>query len=151
MNLNEDLYKEIILDHYKSKKNRKRLPDAARHLEAANPSCGDDIDLYLEVENGKIQDAAFEGMGCSICLASADMMCDAFRGKTLAEANSLIDKFKGMLTRNEVPEFPDEAADLEAMQGVAKFPLRIKCALLAWTTAHQLVAEENKSEAEKSS
>ncbi|WP_455381721.1 Fe-S cluster assembly sulfur transfer protein SufU [Salinispira pacifica] len=150
MNLNDDLYKEIILDHYKSKKNRKRIADA-KHLEAANPSCGDDIDLYLEVENGRIKDAAFEGMGCSICLASADMMCDAFRGKTVEEAKGLIDKFKGMLTRNEMPEFPEEAADLEAMQGVAKFPLRIKCALLAWTTAHQLVAEDERSGTEAQS
>jgi len=150
MNLNEDLYKEIILDHYKSKKNRKRLAEA-KHLEAANPSCGDDIDLYLEVKDGRIADAAFEGMGCSICLASADMMCDAFRGKTVEEAKALIDKFKGMLTRNEEPSFPDEAADLEAMQGVAKFPLRIKCALLAWTTAHQIVNDDTGSKETQSS
>jgi nitrogen fixation NifU-like protein len=139
MNLNEDLYKEIILDHYKSKRNRKRIPTANLHLEAANPSCGDDIELFLDVKDGLIEDAAFEGMGCSICMASADMMCDAFRGKSVEDARSLIDQFKGMLTRNESPDFPDQAADLEAMQGVAKFPLRIKCALLAWTTANLLV------------
>ncbi|HUX49220.1 MAG TPA: SUF system NifU family Fe-S cluster assembly protein [Spirochaetia bacterium] len=144
MNLNEDLYKEIILDHYKSRKNRKRIETANLHLEAANPSCGDDIDLYLDVKDGQIQDVAFEGMGCSICMASADMMCEAFRGKSVEEAQQLIDKFKGMLTRNESPDFPDEAADLEAMQGVAKFPLRIKCALLAWTTANQLVSPKDK-------
>lgn len=145
MNLNEDLYREIILDHYKSTKNRKRMPDAALHLEGANPSCGDDIELFLEMDDGKIKDISFEGMGCSICLASADMMCEAFRGKTVEEAKGIFERFKGMLTRNEEPEFSDDIADLEAMQGVRKFPLRIKCALLAWSTAKELVGDTSSS------
>ncbi len=145
MNLNDDLYRDIILDHYKSTKNRKRLPDADLQLEGANPSCGDDIELFVDVDDGKIKDIAFEGMGCSICLASADMMCEAFRGKTVAEAQAILEKFKGMLTRNEEPMFPDEIADLEAMQGVSKFPLRIKCALLAWSTMKELVGENTTS------
>lgn len=141
MNLNDDLYREIILDHYKSTKNRRRLPEAGLHLEGANPSCGDDIELFVDVKEGTIHDIAFEGMGCSICLASADMMCEAFRGKSVEEANAIIEQFKGMLTRNEEPSFPDEISDLEAMQGVRKFPLRIKCALLAWSTARELVGD----------
>jgi nitrogen fixation NifU-like protein len=141
MNLGDDLYREIILENYKSTRNKRTLESPAYHQEGVNPSCGDDIELYLKSDGEKITDASYEGMGCSICLASANMLCDAIKGMDVKEAEALIDKVKGMLTRNEVPDFPDGAEDLEAIQGVANYPVRIKCALLSWNTLNQILEE----------
>ncbi|MFP4382805.1 MAG: Fe-S cluster assembly sulfur transfer protein SufU [Spirochaetia bacterium] len=144
MNLDEELYREIIMENYRSTKNKHTLEGAVRHHEGANPSCGDDIELFLMLEDGKVTDVSYEGIGCSICLASANMLCDAVKGMTLPEVDELIGMFKGMLTREEEPEFPEELSDLEAMQGVRKYPLRIKCALLAWTTLEEMLEEGEK-------
>lgn len=141
MNLGDDLYREIILENYKSTKNRGVLDDPAYHQEGVNPSCGDDIELYLRSDGEQITDVSYEGMGCSICLASANMLCEAIKGMKVAEAEELIDRVKGMLTRNETPEFPDGAEDLEAIQGVANYPVRVKCAMLSWNTLHQILEE----------
>ena len=139
MNYTGDLYKEIILDHYKSKVHKHRIEDADFSNEGANPSCGDEIELFLKVEGDTITEASYEGMGCSISIASADMLCEALHGMKTGEARQLIGKFRGMLTKNEEPDFPDEISDLEAMQGVRQYPLRIKCALLSWTTLEQIL------------
>jgi nitrogen fixation NifU-like protein len=141
MNLGDDLYKEIILDHYKSRKNRRRLEPVDYHREGVNPSCGDDIELFINTDGDTITEVTYDGVGCSICTASADMLCEALTGAPVEAARELLDRFKGMLTRSEEPDFPDEAADLEAMQGVRNFPVRIKCALLAWNTLEQILQE----------
>ncbi|MFW5684636.1 MAG: Fe-S cluster assembly sulfur transfer protein SufU [Spirochaetota bacterium] len=141
MNFGDDLYREIILENYKSTKNRRALDDPAFHQEGVNPSCGDDIELYIRSDGEQITDVSYEGMGCSICLASANMLCDAIKGMKVSEAEALIDRVKGMLVRNETPDFPDGAEDLEAIQGVANYPVRVKCALLSWNTLHQILEE----------
>ncbi len=143
MNFADDLYKEIILDHYRNTTNRRRLDPADFHEEGVNPSCGDDIELFLNTDGETITEISYDGVGCSICTASADMLCEALSGAPLAAALALLEKFKGMLTRGENPEFSDEASDLEAMQGVRNFPVRIKCALLAWNTLEQILNEIN--------
>lgn len=132
----EELYREVILDHYRSPRNRGTLEDPTVVVELSNPLCGDEITLALRVEEGVVQAVRFGGRGCSISQSSASMMTEAVEGKRLGEALDLIKRFKGMM-RGEVR--PDEAdlGDLEALQGVAKFPVRIKCAVLAWEALRQ--------------
>lgn len=139
MNLSDDLYREIILENYKSAKNRRKLDPADHHHEGMNPSCGDDIELYVNLEGDSMGEVTYEGVGCSICMASANMLCEALEGVTVGEAAALLDKVKGMLTRAEDPDFPDQASDIEALQGVRRFPVRVKCALLAWNTLRQIL------------
>lgn len=142
MNFGDDLYREIILENYKSKKNKRVLEDANRHEEGVNPSCGDDVELYMRVVDGTIEEVTYDGVGCSICLAAANMLCESLTGMSISEAMELIGRFKGMLVEGQEPDFPDDLADLEAMQGVRKFPVRIKCALLSWNTAEQILNQE---------
>jgi len=139
MNIADDLYKEIILDHYRSKKNRRRLDPADYHQEGVNPSCGDDIELFIKTDGGIISEVTYDGIGCSICTASANMLCEALVGNSIEFAGKVLSRFKGMLIRAEEPDFPDSAADLEAMQGLRDYPVRIKCALLAWNTLDQIL------------
>jgi nitrogen fixation NifU-like protein len=146
----EDLYREIILDHYRNPRNRGELPTPpARRIEGFNPLCGDEIVVYLDVEDGRIADLRIGGQGCSISQSSASMMSSAVKGKTVGEARALIRAFKGMMSIHEhrldgdeepVPEATHEdvkLGDLEALQGVVKFPVRIKCATLSWNTLAQ--------------
>ena len=134
MSIEEDIYKEIILENYKATRNKRSVEEPTHHAEGANPSCGDDMELHMRAENGRIVDIAYEGMGCSICCASANLLCDAVRGKTFGEAQAIVSQYRSMLLEDAEPEFPDDAGDLEAMEGVKKYPVRIKCALLAWNT-----------------
>ncbi|MBM3450006.1 MAG: SUF system NifU family Fe-S cluster assembly protein [Armatimonadetes bacterium] len=126
----EELYREIILDHYQHPRNRGRLDGAEIKIEGANPSCGDEISLYARLRDGRIEDVRFEGHGCSISQASASMMTQQMKGKTLPEARALIGDFKGMM-RGQAPH-EEALGDLIALQGVRKFPVRIKCATLSW-------------------
>jgi len=132
----EDLYREIILDHYKNPRNRGSLEPPAVRSEGHNPLCGDEIEVFLTVDNGVISDIKIGGQGCSISQSSASMMSAAVKGKPVAEARALIHRFKHMMSIDEDGE-PDTSAplgDLEALQGVVKFPVRIKCAVLSWNT-----------------
>jgi len=143
----EDLYREIILDHYRNPRNRGELeaPPAMRE-EGFNPLCGDEVVVYLEVSEGRVSDVKINGQGCSISQSSASMMSSAVKGKTVGEARALIRAFKGMMSIHEqrLDGTPEEDAvpvdddvklgDLEALQGVVKFPVRIKCATLSWNT-----------------
>lgn len=140
----EDLYREIILDHYRTPRNRGELasPPAVTAL-GHNPLCGDEIQVFLDVRDGVIQDVKVGGQGCSISQSSASMMSQAVKGKSLAEVRALVRRFKGMMSIEDAEEAAaaDEAdnvevklGDLEALQGVVKFPVRIKCATLAWNT-----------------
>lgn len=148
----EDLYREIILDHYRAPRNRGELPVPPAHrVEGFNPLCGDEVVLYLDVADGAVSDLKISGQGCSISQASTSMMSAAVKGKPVAEARTLIRAFKALMSIHEskiggdaddVDTSVDELAgvrlgDLEALQGVVKFPVRIKCATLAWNTLAQ--------------
>jgi nitrogen fixation NifU-like protein len=152
----EDLYREIILDHYRNPRNRGELavPPATR-VEGFNPLCGDEIVLFLDVEGDKVTDVRIGGQGCSISQSSASMMSAAVKGRTLDEVRGLSRAFKAMMSIHEQsldgPDGNGEAAspgeaedvpdvklgDLEALRGVVKFPVRIKCATLCWNTLLQ--------------
>jgi nitrogen fixation NifU-like protein len=140
----EDLYREIILDHYRSPRNRGELPTPpAVMAEGHNPLCGDEITVYLDVHDGVVADVKVSGQGCSISQSSASMMSQAVKGKPVAEVRALVRRFKGMMsieddTAGDGADAPEIAlGDLEALQGVVKFPVRIKCATLAWNTLLQ--------------
>jgi nitrogen fixation NifU-like protein len=138
----DDLYREIILDHYRSPRNRGELEPPATHAVGHNPLCGDEIDVYLLVEDGIVTDVKVGGQGCSISQSSASMMSQAVKGKPVAQVRALVRRFKGMMSIEDETDTADATAeaeavklgDLEALQGVVKFPVRIKCATLAWNT-----------------
>ncbi len=139
----EDLYREIILDHYRSPRNRGELPPPARMAEGHNPLCGDEIQVYLDVADGKVVDVKIAGQGCSISQSSASMMSAAVKGKSIDEIRALVRRFKQMMSIEEEDDATSgidtsvKLGDLEALQGVVKFPVRIKCATLAWNTLIQ--------------
>jgi nitrogen fixation NifU-like protein len=161
----EDLYREIILDHYRSPRNRGELEVPPAHrVEGFNPLCGDEVVVYLVAEDGLVTDIAIAGQGCSISQSSASMMSAAVKGKSLAEARRLISSFKAMMSIHEqsiggdgseaeepepsrAPIPPEGLGELAALQGVVKFPVRIKCATLSWNTLSQALDEaENRAE-----
>jgi nitrogen fixation NifU-like protein len=154
----DDLYREIILDHYRSPRNRGELAPPAVRAEGHNPLCGDEIQVYLDVVDGVVNDIKITGSGCSISLSSASMMSQAVKGKKIADVKALVNRFRSMMgldiadadsdtdllsidddTEVAAPEV--KLGDLEALQGVVKFPVRIKCATLAWITLTQAMAE----------
>ena len=144
----EDLYREIILDHYRTPRNRGELPPPAAHAVGHNPLCGDEIDVYLTVDGDTVSDVKVSGQGCSISQSSASMMSQAVKGRSIAEVRALVRRFKGMMSIEEAaPEGATvdgadiKLGDLEALQGVVKFPVRIKCATLAWNTLTEALAE----------
>jgi nitrogen fixation protein NifU and related proteins len=152
----EDLYREIILDHYRAPRNRGELPTPPAHkVEGFNPLCGDEVVLYLDVDDGVVRDVRTGGQGCSISQASTSMMSAAVKGKPLADARRLIRAFKALMSIHESKLEGDTdgengaaldgvgLGDLEALQGVVKFPVRIKCATLAWNTLEQGLDESD--------
>ena len=144
----EDLYREIILDHYRSPRNRGELetPPAYRE-EGFNPLCGDEVVVYLVVDGDVVKDIAISGQGCSISQSSASMMSAAVKGKSVEEVRTLLRRFKTMMTVDDTTEDdrelvdPDTFGELAALQGVVKFPVRIKCATLSWNTLAQALDE----------
>lgn len=139
----DQLYRQVILDHSSHPHHYGDLKDASSEVELNNPTCGDVIKVQLQVKDNKIVDISFSGEGCSISKASASMMCDVLIGKTLEEAESLLEDFSQLVQGKEVENAALEDANL--LGGVAKFPARIKCATLAWKAVEQLV-EEKKEE-----
>lgn len=131
----DELYREVILEHYKSPRNHGRLAEPDVATRGHNPLCGDDIEISLDVENDVVNDIRFQGKGCSISQASASMLTEAVKGKTTSEAREMIDAFKSMMHGDPISR--DDMGDIEALQGVRKVPVRIKCALLAWTTLQE--------------
>ena len=125
------LYRRVIMDHYKKPRNRGVLEDGSHTINMNNPTCGDRIQLTFKVEDGVVEDAKFEGEGCSISMSSASMMTQAIIGKKVDDALKLSKIFSDMMQGKEVDEDID-LGDIEALQGVSKFPARIKCATLAW-------------------
>ena len=127
----DELYKEVILDHYRSPRNKRALSDATVSLKKNNPLCGDEITIHARVEDGKLAELAFEGQGCSISQASASMLTENVSGKTVEDANALASEFRSMMEGKAEPD-EDEFGDLMALKGVVKYPVRIKCAVLGW-------------------
>ncbi|MBT8198664.1 MAG: SUF system NifU family Fe-S cluster assembly protein [Acidimicrobiia bacterium] len=143
----EELYRSVILDHYRNPRRRGSIEGDHVHAEGLNPSCGDEFALDIAVEDGTVVDAAIQGHGCSISQASGSMMAEAIIGKSLLEVDELIHKFKLMMAIEEGENPIDESkpgavlGDLEALQGVRKFPVRIKCADLPWATLQDALRE----------
>jgi nitrogen fixation NifU-like protein len=132
-----ELYQEVILDHSRHPRHFKEMPAASHHAEGHNPLCGDRVTIYLHVEGDVIEDMSFQGAGCSISTASASMMADTLRGRTVAEARDLFEKFHALVTSD--PSRAEENADpalgkLAVFSGVCEFPMRVKCASLSWHT-----------------
>ena len=141
-----ELYQEVILDHGKNPRNFRHPEDATCEAHGNNPLCGDKLTVYLRLGADQlIEDAAFEGRGCAISIASASMMTDIVRGKTTVQAEALFDNFRKMCTRGEEEvgsdEFVDEIEKLKVLSGVNQFPMRVKCATLAWHTMNAAVNE----------
>jgi nitrogen fixation protein NifU and related proteins len=127
----DDIYKEVILDHYKNPRNKRDLPSAELSCTRNNPLCGDEITVYAHVDDGKIAELTFQGAGCSISQSSASMMTEAATGEPIADALDLAAGFRGMMAGDVEPD-DDRFGDLVALKGVVKYPIRIKCAVLAW-------------------
>ena len=146
----DDLYKEIILDHYRSPRNQGELEPPAHRCEGFNPLCGDEVIVFVSLINKKIEEIKIGGQGCSISQASASMMTEIIKGKSVSEAEEIIHAFKEMMDIYESELSGKETdgtsssidlGDLEALQGVVKYPVRIKCATLAWNTLTQSINE----------
>lgn len=137
----DQLYRSVIMDHYKNPRNKGSIEDGALTIDMNNPTCGDRIHLTLQVEDGVIQNAKFDGEGCSISMASASMMTQAVKGKKVEEALELSTIFSNMMLGKEHDDSID-LEDIEALNGVSKFPARIKCATLAWKAMEKGVSEE---------
>jgi nitrogen fixation NifU-like protein len=127
--VDDDLYREIILDHYRNPRRKRAVEPADVAVEASNPLCGDEVTLTLRVKDGTVEDVGFTGRGCSISQASASMMCEEVAGRDSQEATALGHRFKDMLMQGALA---DDLGDLEALQGVRQYPVRIKCAVLPW-------------------
>ena len=128
-----DLYQEVILDHNRRPRNFRRIETPSHHAEGFNPLCGDKLSLTMQVDGDTVADVAFEGSGCAISKASASLMTDAVRGKSVEEARSLFDRFHRMVTTP--PDAPvEDMGKLAVFAGVRQFPVRVKCASLAWHT-----------------
>ncbi|MCP3028252.1 Fe-S cluster assembly sulfur transfer protein SufU [Halobacillus sp. A5] len=128
----DTLYRQVIMDHYKNPRNRGSVEGDHLTVDMNNPTCGDRIQLQLQVEDDVVQDAKFDGEGCSISMSSASMMTQAIKGRSVDDALKMSHIFSEMMLGNEVDDDNLDLGDIEALQGVAKFPARIKCATLAW-------------------
>lgn len=140
-----DLYQEILLEHNSKPRNFRKVEDASATAEGYNPLCGDQITLYLKVVDDVVEDVAFQGVGCAISRASASMMTQSIKGKSLDEAHVIFDAFHNMIIHpNEEPDF-DILGDLETLSGVNEYPTRIKCAVLAWHTMRSALHDDGQT------
>ncbi len=130
-----ELYQDVVFDHARRPRNRHGLPRASHRAQGHNPLCGDRVTVHLDVADGVIKDAAFEGEGCAIATASASLMTEALKGKPVEEAERLLEGFRHMVTDPGTAAHP-ELGKLEVLAGVREFPVRVKCATLAWHTFH---------------
>ncbi len=141
---NNTFYNEILTDHNMHPAHKRKIENANYSLEGINPSCGDDIILSLRVENGVIEDGAFEGDGCAISQASADMMLDLVIGKTVEEAERLSDIFLRMIKGEVTDEEKDELEEASVLSDISHMPARVKCAVLGWHTVDSILEESKK-------
>jgi len=144
----EDLYREVILDHYRTPRNKGHLDSPDAKAQGVNPLCGDEITIELTFDGDTVDSVAIDGQGCSISLSSASMMSEAIKGKSRTEIDELTSKFRGLMSLDDGidpgldPDRPGAAlGDLEALQGVRQYPVRIKCASLAWNVLGEALAE----------
>jgi nitrogen fixation NifU-like protein len=141
-----ELYQQVILDHNKSPRNFKKLETANHYAEGYNPLCGDRIDVYVKLDDDKIEDISFVGSGCAISKASASLMSTMVKGKTIGEAEKIFEKFHHLITGKMDEEVnTDEVGKLAVFAGVREFPSRVKCASLAWHTLISALKEQNKT------
>lgn len=134
------LYREVILDHHRHPRNQGKLDQASGHAEGYNPLCGDRVEIDVKVNEGRVMaDCRFRGEGCSICMASASMMTEELIGKPVAEVSEMIAGFRALMKGEECPLAVE--GDLESLVGVRNFPVRIKCALLPWTTLNDALKQ----------
>jgi nitrogen fixation NifU-like protein len=145
MNELRDLYQEVILDHNRRPRNFGPLPAANHQAEGYNPLCGDKVTVFLDVEDGRIRDLAFQGSGCAISTASASLMTEALKGRSVEEARELFHDFHEMVTTGAGEGSP-ELGKLAVFGGVREFPMRVKCATLAWHTLLAALEEEDKDQ-----
>lgn len=142
-----DLYQEVILDHNKRPRNFREIASPSHHAEGYNPLCGDRLNLFVTVEGDRIADIAFQGSGCAISKASASLMTDALKGRSVEEARALFERFHRMVTTP--PEEPvEDLGKLSVLAGVREFPIRVKCASLAWHTLKAALEREEKASSE---
>ena len=140
----EDLYQEIVMDHNRRPRNFGEIKNPTNSADGFNPLCGDQIKLQLHLEDGLVADVAFSGVGCAISKSSASMMTEELKGKTLDHAENLFGAFRKMITRKPGDSYDAVLlGDLEILQGVSRYPARIKCATLAWHTLHSAIHDEN--------
>jgi len=141
----QELYQEVILDHNRRPRNFQVLEDANRQAEGYNPLCGDKITVYLHLQDDVVRDISFQGAGCAISKASASLMTDSVKGKTRAEVEALFRRFHGLVTGEDDPESASvELGKLTVFSGVSEFPVRVKCASLAWHTLQAALKGEEK-------
>ncbi len=138
----KDLYQEVIVDHNRSPRNFGKLDDADKTLEGYNPLCGDKLTLYLKTDGETINDIMFDGSGCAISVASASLMTDAMKGKSLQEAENLFNDFHNLITTDEEVDM-EQLGKLAALAGVKAYPARVKCASLCWHTLHSVIEGSN--------
>jgi len=141
LNLNS-LYQDLILDHSRKPRNKGELPEKTVEIHMANPVCGDEIRLQLQIEDGKIVEARHVGQGCSISQAAVSMMTNLIKGRELSEAEGVAERFTAMMHGDEEAARDRTMGDLRALQGVSKFPVRIKCALLAFDALQEAIKKE---------
>ncbi|HBZ10887.1 MAG TPA: SUF system NifU family Fe-S cluster assembly protein [Bacillus bacterium] len=139
----DTLYRQVIMDHYKNPRNKGSLEDGSLTVDMNNPTCGDRIHLTMNVEDGKVTDAKFDGEGCSISMASASMMTQAVIGQDTETALKLSEIFSEMIQGKDFDDEDLDLGDIEALQGVSKFPARIKCATLAWKALEKGIKEQH--------
>jgi nitrogen fixation NifU-like protein len=137
----DEIYKEVILDHYKNPRNKREMPEAERSCSKNNPLCGDEITVYVHEEDGKVLDVSFVGQGCSISQSSASMMTEAVAGKSVEEVGGLTTSVRSMLAGELEPD-QDAFGELVALKGVVKYPIRVKCAVLAWDVLQEALDGE---------
>ncbi|HVA58850.1 MAG: SUF system NifU family Fe-S cluster assembly protein [Gemmatimonadaceae bacterium] len=140
----DSLYQEIILEHNRKPRNFRVMPDANRRVEGNNPLCGDQVTLWLKLDGDRVADVSFQGLGCAISKASASMMTAAVKGKTVAQARTLAEQMHDMLTgRLDVEKERESLGSLAALSGVSRFPMRVKCASMAWHALESALDEGN--------
>lgn len=137
----QDLYQEMIVDHNRHPRNFGRLPEASHVLQGNNPLCGDQLTLYLRIDTEQVQDARFDGEGCAISVASASLMTDAVKGKSIPAAQQLFEQFHQLISGSQAQDSPD-LGKLSALAGVRAYPSRVKCATLCWHTLRAALAGE---------
>lgn len=141
-----DLYQEVLLDHYRSPRNRRKLDGAARRAEGFNPLCGDRVTIYLDVDGERVRDASFEGSGCAISTAAASLMTESVKGKSPEEVENLFRRFHELVTSAPDSEPSTKGlGKLALFAGVREFPIRIKCAILAWHTLQAALADRRET------